>query len=63
MNIGFDQHDLDHMSEGFGLHRPKVEISYRVIGPDGEVWHETDLTADGPDLAEALRPYAAEVTP
>lgn len=55
--IGFDQHDLDHMDNDGAT----VTIVYTVRGADGRIIHHTDLLADGPTLASALRQVAEPV--
>lgn len=56
-DIGFDQHDLDHMA-GTGR---TVDISYTVRSVDGVILHFTDFSVYGPTFAKALRPLAAQV--
>jgi hypothetical protein len=58
-DIGFDQHDLDHMDDAGST----VYIAYIVRDVRGNVLHATDFSVSGPTLAAALRPLASSITP
>lgn len=48
--VGFDRDDADHMNTSGYF----VELAYTVRNAEGRVMFQTDLVADGPELAALI---------